>query len=157
MVHYAYAGKVGLEAVSSLGDGYTINLKWFQAYPDIRTNKIAHHIYYSTSKDTVFSEGVKYICIDGYATESNVIDLTPGQLYFFCVRPVEYNASFNLLNLPIAYDDVRFYPQSLLRQNISAIDLIIPHFVHVCSSMNLTSNEKSVFTCQGEILHCEVY
>lgn len=126
MPTYLNTTNVGLDAVSSFGDGYTINLKWFRAYPVVSTNKIAYHIYYSTVKEQVFSDGIKYVSIDG-SLEANIIDLTPGQLYFFSIRPVEYNPSFFDLNdLPIAYDNLRVYPQSILRSNITATDLIIP-------------------------------
>jgi hypothetical protein len=126
MVYYASKVRVGLSRVSSLGDGYTINLQWFQAYPSVYTNDIAYHIYYATTRDRVFSEGVKFVVVDG-STEVNIISLTPGQDYFFSVRPVEYDPTvFNLNNLPVAYDNVRFYPSSILRQNMSATDLIVP-------------------------------
>lgn len=135
MVQYASKVRVGLSRVSSLGDGYTINLQWFQAYLTIQTNKIAYHIYYTTDskrllKDSeypdVFHEGVKLVVIDG-SLEVNVISLTPGQEYWFCVRAVEYDPTiFDLSLLPVAYDNVRFYPSSLLRQNMAATDLIVP-------------------------------
>ncbi len=127
MPHYINPEDASIDAVKSLGDGYTINIKWFHAYPDISTNKIAYHIYYSTVKENVFSEGVKYVSIDD-ALDANIIDLTPGQEYFFSVRPVEYDPlQFDLANvLPIAYDNLRFYPHSLLRQDMTDSDLIIP-------------------------------
>lgn len=126
MPHYTNPVRAGLDAVTSIGDGYSINIRWFQAYPNIKTNKIAHHIYFSTIKENVFTEGIKYVSIDDYI-DANIIDLTPGQEYFFSVRPVEYDPDlFNLELLPIAYDNLRVYPTSLLRQNISDTDLIIP-------------------------------
>ena len=135
MINYTNPVRVGLDAVTSLGDGYTINLKWFPAYstPSKYLDgyqdgyKIAYHIYYSTEKDNVFNEGVKYISVDGY-TEANIIDLVPGQLYFWSIRPVEYDpALLDLINiLPVAYDNLRVYPYSLLREDISNTDLLIP-------------------------------
>lgn len=127
MTYYLNPVNVGLDAVSSLGDGYTVNLKWFHAYPTVKTNSIAYHIYYSTIKENVFTEGVKYVSVDG-SLEANIIDLTPGQLYFFSVRPVEYNpSSFDLPSyLPTAYDNLRYYPTSMLRADISSTDTTIP-------------------------------
>ncbi len=117
----------GLEVVQNIGDGYTTFIRWHKAKHIVKTNKIAYHIYYSTVKENIFSEGVKLVSIDGY-TSANIIGLIPGQIYFYCVRPVEYDPLiFDLKNiLPIAYDNLRLYPNSLLRQNISATDLIIP-------------------------------
>jgi hypothetical protein len=117
----------GTDAVSNLGDGYTINIKWFKAYPSILANKILYHIYFSTIKEDVFAEGVKYISA-GDSLDANIINLTPGQEYFFAVRPVEYNPNvFNpLTDLPLAYDKLRFYPTSILRQDITETSLLIP-------------------------------
>lgn len=127
MVHYANPQLSGLNNALSLGDGYSATLQWFIAYPDNQRNKIAYHIYYSTNQDTVFEDGIKFVSIDGSVT-ANVLDLTPGQQYWFSIRPVEYDPTIiNFLqNLPIAHDNLRFYPSSMLRQNITATDLIIP-------------------------------
>lgn len=127
MAHYASPILSGLNKVSSLGDGYTINLMWYKAYPDAVGNLIAYHIYYSKVEKNIFSEGVKYVIVDG-SLQANIIDLVPGQDYFFCIRPVEYDPDVItfLQDLPIAYDNVRFYPSSMLSADISATDLIIP-------------------------------
>lgn len=127
MVHYANPQLSGLNNALSLGDGQSVTLQWFIAYPDNQRNKIAYHIFYSTNQDKVFTDGVKYIVIDGSVT-ANIIGLTPGQDYWFSVRPVEYdpNVITFLSNLPIAHDNLRFYPNSILRSDISATDLIIP-------------------------------
>jgi hypothetical protein len=127
MVQYASPVIAGLNHVSSLGDGHTINLTWHQAYAAEFGNLIAYHIYYSADERYVFEEGVKYIVLDGYLS-ANIIDLTPGQDYWFSILPVEYNPTYFsfLVDLPIAYENLRVYPNSLLRENISATDLLIP-------------------------------
>jgi len=127
MVFYPNPINVGLKSAKSCGDGYTINLLWHQAYPSLYSNKIAYNIYYSTIKEHVFSEGIKYVSVDD-SLEANIIDLTPGQLYFFSIRPVEYNPTAYDLSaiLPIAYDNLRIIPFSLLSNDITATDLTIP-------------------------------
>lgn len=126
MSYYLNPVNVGLDAVSSLGDGNSIVLRWFHAYPTTRTNSIAYHIYYSTIKENVFTEGVKYVSIDD-ALEANMIDLSPGQMYYFSVRPVEYvPGDYNLSDLPLAYDNLRYYPTSMLRQDMTADQLSVP-------------------------------
>lgn len=126
-MYYINPVRAGLDAVQSLGDGYTINIQWFQAYPSLSTNKIAYNIYYSTVKEDVFTDGIKYISIDG-SLQANIINLTPGQEYFFSVRPVEYDpVVFNLENdLISAYDALKIYPTGMLRADITATSLIIP-------------------------------
>jgi hypothetical protein len=126
MVDYPNPIRCGTDALHSLGDGYTINVSWFQALHIDPTNKIAYHIYYSTVKEDVFLEGPKYVSIDGYLN-ANLIGLDPGQNYYIAVRPVEYDpVLYDLTQLPVAYDNLRFYPTSMLRQNITATSLIIP-------------------------------
>jgi hypothetical protein len=127
MAFYGNPVRAGTDAVASLGDGYTINVKWFQAYPDKPTDKILYHIYFSTVKENVFTEGVKYVSFDG-SLQANIIDLVPGQEYFFAVRPVSYDPNvFNPeIELPTAYDNLKFYPHSLLRQDMTDTQLFVP-------------------------------
>ena len=116
----------GTKTVASLGDGYSVNLKWYHALTTNPHYNIAYNIYYSTIKEDVFSDGPKYVSIDG-SHQANIIDLTPGQDYFFAVRPVEYDPNvYDLASLPIAYDNLRIYPTSLLSSDISSTDLLIP-------------------------------
>lgn len=116
---------VGLDLLSANGDGYSINMKWFRA-SSTDGYSIAYHLYYSENKYNVFSEGVKFISFDGY-TNVDIVDLIPGQLYHFSVRPVEYNSvTSSPLNLPIAFNNLAVYPESLLSKNISSTDLLIP-------------------------------
>lgn len=126
MPYYYNPVRAGTDVVSSHGDGYSINVKWFQALHSANSYKIAYHIYYATVKEAVFTEGVKFVSIDDNL-EANLIDLVPGQEYFVAVRPVEYDpVIFDLSLLPIAHDNLRYYPQSILRQDISDSSLIIP-------------------------------
>lgn len=128
---YADPLNVGLDKVRSLGDGYTINLEWFRAYPNDTKHRIAYNIYFSNRKETVFTEGIKFVSIDA-SLQANIINLDPGIEYFFSVRPVEYDPTlFDLSTLPRSHDNLRVYPYSLLRHNISATDLIIP-LLDVC-------------------------
>jgi len=126
MIHYANDVFVGIAGAFSKGDGSSIAIKWFRACSDIVGYKIAYNIYLSTDKDKVYSEGAKFVYIEDH-TDTTIINLDPGQDYFFSIRPVEYNPNiFNPNNLPIAYANLRYYPESLLRQNINITDLIIP-------------------------------
>jgi len=125
MPYYLDPVRVGLEAVSNLGDGTSFNISWYEAHPSNTNNKIAYHIYYATEKENVFREGVKYISISS-DLNVNIIDMDPGQEYWFSVRPVEYSNTINLNNLPDAYDNLKYYPTTILRSSINENDLIIP-------------------------------
>jgi hypothetical protein len=124
--YYINTVHTGIGLVSSYGDGYSINVRWNKAYPNIKTNGIAYNLYYSTDQNTVFYEGPKFVSINN-ELHANVLDLIPGQLYHFAVRAVEYNPELvNPSQLIEAYEGLRFYPESVLTENISATDLIVP-------------------------------
>lgn len=126
MAYYPIRTRFGLDSVSSNGDGYAIQIKWYKAYPSIRTNKIAYGIYFSTSQYSVFDEGVKYISTDESVTSANLQDMTPGELYFFSVRPIEYDPDlFDFSQLP-EVNGFKYYPTTILRSAISDTDLTIP-------------------------------
>ncbi len=115
----------GLISTVSTGDGYTIYLKWNTAYPSVITNKIAYHIYMSTDEATLYSEGVKFIAFTG--TSVDIFELTPGQLYHFAVRAIEYDELvIDPSDLPTTFNDLKFYPESVLVSDITETDLTIP-------------------------------
>ena len=125
MVYYFNPNKEGIIETSSLGDGYTINVKWNKAYAKNANNKVAYHIYMSTEVDNVFSEGVKYVST-GTNTSVDILDLVPGQLYHFAVRALEYNPIlFDITQLPKVFNDLIIYPETLLISDISKTDLRI--------------------------------
>ena len=126
MVYYLSRINEGLISCSAKGDGYTISLRWSAAYPSTVGNKIAYHIYMSTDESQVFAEGIKFVSIDGY-TQVDIIDLSPGQLYHFAVRAVEYDQNvINASQLPEAFNNLKVYPNSFLRNNITDTDILIP-------------------------------
>jgi hypothetical protein len=121
----------GLISADSVGDGYSIKLKWATAYPTTRSNKIAYNIYMSSGTapdfpDRFFDVSPSFISIDG-STSVSIVDLVPGEMYHFAVRAAEYNSAlFDLSTLPPVYSGLVFLPQSLLSTDISATDTTIP-------------------------------
>ena len=129
----------GLTIASSLGDGLTINLKWATAYPSITSNKILYHIYMSSVPEGLNSAIAPVFPEDfftgqfptfvsaGSQTNVDIIDLIPGQMYHFGVRAAEYDPTqFDPSILIPAFNNLSLYPQSLLADDISATDTIIP-------------------------------
>lgn len=131
MPYYLNINLNGLATADSKGDGYTITLKWRTAYPKITTNKILYNIYMSSGIAPAFSPNFflmppSFVSIDG-THQVDIVDLIPGQMYHFGVRAAEYNPnSFDPTILPPAYNGLVTLPQSLLANNISATDLVIP-------------------------------
>lgn len=125
MVYYLNPVNGGIDSVSSLGDGTSFSISWFRAFPSNYSNKVAYHIYYSDNKENIFKEGVKYISIND-AIDCNLIGFEPGQEYWFAVRATEYNpTNYDLSNLPNAYDDLKYYPTSILAFDLGMNDLVI--------------------------------
>ena len=117
---------MGLREVISLGDGYTVEVSWHHAFLSNPNNALAYHIYYSTDINKVFYEGPKFISVDG-STKVDIFELTPGQLYHFAVRAVEYDPNLiDITQLPHTFNGLLVYPESLLSSNISATDGYVP-------------------------------
>lgn len=125
MVYYQNSILSGIISAGSLGDGSSIRLNWHPAYPSNKNMKICYHIYMATSSDNVFSEGVKFIYV-GNENFTDIINLNPGQLYFFAVRAVEYDDYLvDVTTLPSVSGDLKVYPQSVLFSDILSTDLIL--------------------------------
>ena len=131
MPYYLNKTNEGISLVSNDGNGSAITLKWYRAFPTKVSNKIAYNIYMDTVipifESYFFNKSPVFVSVDGTLTV-DVIGLTPGQMYRFAVRPVEYDPTiFNLAtNLPITFNNLRVYPETILRSNIGINDIIIP-------------------------------
>lgn len=103
-----------------------VTVEWYKATINSLDYVIVYNIYYSTNKEDVFSEGVKYVVTNPDQTSIYISNLTPGDVYYFAVRastmPINH---VNLNNLPES-DGLKTYPESSLLSNISATDTLIP-------------------------------
>jgi len=123
---YATVKPGGCSLAKSAGDGYTIQLTWDPAFVSIEDYVLGYNIYYSTIREDVFTEGVKQVSIDGY-TWCDILELTPGDVYYFAVKATQYNSSwFNLALLPDGFPNLKVYPEGILLSDIDESDLIIP-------------------------------
>jgi hypothetical protein len=125
MVYYLNTTTEGLQFAGTAGDGYSIALKWSIAYPNNTSNSVAYQIYYSTEQYHVFPEGVKYVSWDG-SLQASVVDLTPGQLYHFAVRAVEYDPLIVNPSLLPQLNGLAVIPTTVLVEDITATSTIIP-------------------------------
>lgn len=122
---------VGLESVSSGGDGYSMVLKFRQARPDSINHKVAYNIYHSTIRDDVYTEGVKGVVIDPSQTTTTLVSFSPGDLYYFSVRATQFDVddvNTDLLpNGPTTTDGyLKIYSEGAQLSSISKTDLTIP-------------------------------
>lgn len=119
----------GIKLAASKGDANIISLFWYEAFPQINFD-LAYNIYFSTEKENVFSEGPKFVSTNLEDITGDIYDLTPGDIYYFAVRATEYLTTwYNISSLPSApdgYSGLKFYPETLLANNISDSDTNIP-------------------------------
>lgn len=129
--YYLNKNNDGLLLANPLNDGYTIALKWAQAFPNVRSFKIGYNIYMSSDiapdfPINFFTMFPSFVSFDG-STAVDIINLIPGQMYHFAVRAFEYDPNiFNPSSLPSVFNGLAILPQSLLSANISATDTFIP-------------------------------
>jgi len=123
---YANPPFAGIKIASSLVDGYTVKIDWYQAYSQRLDYNVAYNIYYSSDRESVFDEGIKFVVSNGTQTTGNIPDLIPGDVYYFAVRGTSFPINdVNLMQLPVI-NNVSVYPEGLLLQDISATDTVIP-------------------------------
>jgi hypothetical protein len=124
---YANPPFKGLAFAGSKGDGSGIQFRWYKALSPNQNFKIAYNFYYSTIKNDLFNEGVKYVIIDPDQITGELTGFTPGDIYYFAVRGALYSSDINdLTQLPIAPNGSYIYPEGLLLSNITDTDTIIP-------------------------------
>lgn len=116
----------GLRTVTCLGDGYSVHLQWHRSYQDPPLWDLVYNLYWSTEKNDVFSEGVKFVIP---SDQSEVIirsGFKRGDIYYFAVRASAHEPGTLLFDqLPVA-DGLKMYSEAALRENISPTDTLIP-------------------------------
>lgn len=133
MPYYLNPNNVGVSVVGNIGDGTNINIKWHRAFPSQTGNKMAYNIYMDTVMPDAnlelkfFYKSPVFVSVDG-KLNTNIEGLTPGVLYRFGVRPVEYDADLYDLStiLPTTFNNLRTYPETLLREDITSSSDTIP-------------------------------
>lgn len=130
----------GLKTVTSLSDGYTVFLDWHKEFATPSNWDVVYNIYWSTSKKTIFSEGVKFVVKDVLSAEAHDF-FTPGKTYYFAVRAAGHEPGTLLFN-QLQTNDVglRIYPQAVLMSNMTAIQ----DYIHV--------DDVSIFPPSGIVL-----
>jgi hypothetical protein len=107
-------------------DGYTIHLRWYKAIPYPNDYILAYNIYYSTNREDVFREDVKFMVTDTTTDNVSVTGLRPGDVYYFAVRATEYEPGTVILGQLPSQDGCKVLPEAALRADITAETLRIP-------------------------------
>jgi len=127
---YLPSVKRGLNTVNSLGDGYTMSIFWEQAFPDNNNLQIAYNIYFSTRRESIFAEGPKFVSLNITGRSAYIQDFTPGDMFYFAVRAMEYDLLWfnpNLLQDGDGYNTgLKIYPESMLLSDITDSDMLVP-------------------------------
>lgn len=131
MPYYLNVNINGILAASSDFNGTSITVRWAKAYPAQLSNNIAYLLYYNDEKtpdfvSSFFNQLPSFVSLDGY-TSGTIEDLTPGVMYHFGVRAIEYDENvFDFNNLPIIYNSLRVLPKSMLSSDIDSSNMLIP-------------------------------
>lgn len=123
---YIPHSKEGINLVTTLGDGYSIALDWTQAYSDSISYNLAYNVYFSTTPENVFTEGVKVVSIDPAVLAGTLLEFTPGDVFYFAIRATEFSPTWYDLNfLPDSFPGFKSYPESALLTNITPTSTLI--------------------------------
>ncbi len=115
----------GIQIAKSNGDGYSIIIDWFKAYSQRLDYNVIYNIYYSTNKEDVFCEGIKFVVTNSSLLSATIPDLIPGDVYYFAVRGTSFPINdVNLSQLPVT-NGFSMYPEGMLLADISDTDTII--------------------------------
>ena len=118
----------GINKAIAKADGYTVALEWDRAFALVQNDILAYNIYYSTIREDVFTEGVKFVSVEDGYLNTCIFGLTPGDTYYFAVRATEFSqGDVNLSSLPDSDQPyLKVYPETILLSDISDTDLSIP-------------------------------
>lgn len=117
----------GINLAVSRGDGSTIAVEWDRAYPSTSDFSLMYNIYFSSVLEDVFTEGVKYVAQDDGYLNACILDLTPGDTYYFAVKASQFDTSWwNTALFPDGITDLKTLAEAMLLVDISDTDLSIP-------------------------------
>lgn len=115
----------GIKTASPTGDGYSVTIDWYKSYSPRLDYLVVYNIYYASTPEAVFNEGVKFV-MTGNTTTTTIPDLMPGDVYYFAVRGATLPTnSVNLIQFP-TYAGMMIYPSSMLSADITDESLSIP-------------------------------
>jgi hypothetical protein len=138
--------KPGIKVIDSCGDGYTMLMSWFRAFPDPASYNIAYNIYYSTIPPQIetefiptIDEGPKFVSVNTEGLGATVVDFTPGDTYYFIIRATQYDPDWYDLT-QLSQDDSQIdmelfrqadqylyiYPETLLSADMTIADDFVP-------------------------------
>lgn len=116
----------GLRTVAFHGNGREVTLEWHKTYCKPSDWKLVYNIYWSSTKHDVFSDGVKLIAANNQTQATVSGNFKVGDMYYFAVKAAAHEPdTIDFDQLP-RIGDLRFYPNDVLREDISSTDLIIP-------------------------------
>lgn len=116
----------GIAYANSRGDGYSVEISWFKAVPSSQQYVVVYNIYYSTIRENVFTEGVKFVVTDSTKQNGLLVGFTPGDVYYFAVRGSLQDPALTTLSQLPTVDGCQIYPEGMLLSDITDTDIIIP-------------------------------
>jgi len=116
----------GLRTVTCLGDGYSVLLEWHKYYQSPNTWTLVYNLYWSSNHSDVFKEGVKFVVPGNQRTATIQGGFKRGDIYYFAVQASAHEPGTLLFDQLPQVNGLRMYPETVLRENISATDTIIP-------------------------------
>lgn len=135
---------VGIRNVQDVGNGSGLLLSWGRALPEDSDKVVHYNIYWSTTRQGVFSSTPYAVTVQQQA----VINVTPGTINYFAVRATEFDVDeFDIQELTQIGVGLHQYPESLTLENsIDAYggDLEVEHTIGYPDSGFLLVGEEII-------------
>lgn len=116
----------GVKSVTAQGDGYTMSLDWYKSYISPSNWDMVYNIYFSSVKETIFTDGVKFVAPSTVTSMTIQDGFTPGKIYYFAVRAAGHEPETLRFNELPNINGFYMYPEAALASDITASDIIIP-------------------------------
>jgi len=86
-----------------------------------------HNIYFSSVLEDVYTEGVKYVAQDDGYLNACILNLVPGDTYYFAVKASQFDTTWwNTALFPDGITDLKTLAEGMLLVDISDSDLTVP-------------------------------
>lgn len=124
-VRYVDESLTGLKTVGC-HDGYSVFLEWHRGFASPNTAHLMYNIYFSSVKNDIYSEGVKFTAPGNITNTFIRGGFRPGDVYYFAVRGTAFEQNTIRSDELETEQGLYIFPETSLVENITSTTTRIP-------------------------------